>query len=166
MTPHVAIAVYGAVILAVAFALHLYGWTSLTIFGDAGTLAAFGFLLAYFTITVAAPVYLRRLGELRPRDLLVAVAGFACLLVPTVGSFYPAPPAPINLFPYIFLGYMLVGAGWLAVISRRQPGTLRAIERALEESLEASAHELALDEESHRHHAPERVPQVSPAPAN
>jgi len=166
MTPHVAIAVYGVIILAVAFILHACNWTALTIFDDAGTLAAFGFLLAYFTITVAAPVYLRRLGELRTRHVLVALAGFACLLVPTVGSFYPAPPWPINLFPYIFLGYMLVGGAWLLVISRRQPGTLLAIERALERTLGASAHEIALDEEQHRHHGHERGPQVSPAPAS
>jgi amino acid transporter len=167
MTPHVAIAVYGVIILGVAFILHACGWTALTIFDDAGTLAAFGFLLAYFTITVAAPVYLRRLGELRRRHMLVAAAGFTCLLVPTIGSFYPSPPWPINLFPYIFLGYMLVGGGWLLVTSHRQPGTLLAIEQALERTLEDSAHEIAFDEEpQHRHHAPDRGPQISPAPAS
>jgi amino acid transporter len=165
MTPHVAIAVYGSVILAVAVILNAFGWSSLTIFDDAGTLAAFGFLLAYFTISVAAPVYLRRLGELRSRNVLVAAAAFACLLVPTVGSFYPAPPWPINLFPYIFLGYMLVGGGWLLLVSRRQPGTLMAIERALERTLERSAHEIALSEEEHRYHSPELGHQVRPAPA-
>ena len=40
---------------------------------------------------------------------MVAVLAFVCLMVPLVGSFYPAPAYPINLFPYIFLGFMLLG---------------------------------------------------------
>jgi amino acid transporter len=141
MTPHMALAAYGAVILTVAVVLHLAaGWNMLTEFGDAGTLAAFGFLLAYFLIAIASPFYLKKLGELRRRNVVIAVLGFACLLVPTVGSFYPAPPSPINLFPYIFLGYMVIGGGWLFLLSRRQPGTLGAIEASLERALEASVH--------------------------
>jgi hypothetical protein len=50
------------------------------------------------------------------------------LLVPTVGSFYPLPAYPVYLFPYIFLAYMVVGAGWLFVASRRPRGILREIE--------------------------------------
>jgi amino acid transporter len=153
MTPHVAIAVYGSVILCIAIVLHAFGTSPLTIFGDAGTLAAFGFLLAYFMITVAAPVYLRKIGELLSRNVLVAVAAFACLMVPTIGSFYPAPPWPINLFPYLFLAYMLVGGGWLFAVNRMQPGTLVAIQNGLESSLEASARDTALSEEQHHHGA-------------
>jgi amino acid transporter len=166
MTPHVAIAVYGRIILAVAVVLHAFGTSPLTIFGDAGTLAAFGFLLAYFMITIAAPVYLRRLGELLSRHVLVALAAFACLLVPTIGSFYPTPPSPINLFPYIFLAYMLVGAGWLFAVNRRQPGTLLAIQSGLERTLDEAAHEIALSEEQQHHlHLPELGSQVTPVPA-
>jgi amino acid transporter len=167
MTPHFAIGVYGTVILTVAIVLHAFGASPLTIFGDAGTLAAFGFLLAYFMITFAAPFYLRKLGELLPRNVLVALAAFALLLVPTIGSFYPAPPWPVNLFPYLFLAYMLAGGGWLYVLNRRQPGTLLAIQRGLEESLDASAHEIALSEEHYRHHpTTERVGHISPVPAS
>ncbi|MDQ6774758.1 MAG: hypothetical protein M3071_00745, partial [Actinomycetota bacterium] len=44
MTPHMALAAYRAVILTVAIVLYATGWNALTLFGDAGTLAAFGFL--------------------------------------------------------------------------------------------------------------------------
>ena len=143
MTPHMALAAYGAVIMTVAIVLYAQGWNALTLFGDAGTLAAFGFLLAYFMIAIAAPFYLKKLGELRPRHVVIAALGFACLLVPTVGSFYPAPPSPINLFPYIFLGYMLIGGAWLFVLNRRRAGTLADIERSLELALAASVHAAA-----------------------
>jgi amino acid transporter len=140
LTPHMALAAYGSVILTVAIVLYATGWNSLTLFGDAGTLAAFGFLTAYFLIAVASPIYLKKLGELRTRNVVIAVLGFACLLVPLVGSFYPAPPYPINLFPYIFVGYAAVGGGWLFLLNRRQPGTLGAIEASLEQALEDSVH--------------------------
>jgi hypothetical protein len=38
----------------------------------------------------------------------------------------------VYLFPYIFLAYMVVGAGWLFVASRRRRGILREIETDLE----------------------------------
>ncbi len=63
--------------------------------------------------------------------VLAVVACFACWC-PTIGSFYPLPPYPVRIFPYIFLAWMLVGAGWLYVVSRRQPGILPAIEADLE----------------------------------
>jgi amino acid transporter len=165
MTPHVALASYGAVILVIALVLHATGTGPLTIFGDAGTLAAFGFLFAYFMITVAAPFYLRKLGEIRARHVLIAVLAFVCLMVPTVGSFYPAPAWPINLFPYIFLGYMLVGGARLYWMHRAQPAALTGIQTDLERALEASAHEIALSEEERRQrlHAPAHGLHPSPA---
>ncbi len=174
MTPHVALATYGVLILVVAIVFNATGTSPLTIFGDAGTLAAFGFLFAYYMISVAAPFYLRKIGELRRRHIAVAVAACVCLLVPTIGSFYPAPPSPINLFPYIFLGYMLLGGAQLYRMHRTQPAALPAIQRDLERALAASAHDIAVSEEEHEHHLPHpHVPstplahpqQPAPAPA-
>jgi amino acid transporter len=135
-TPHVAITVFTVIAFAIPTAMQ-YFTNPLTTFGDAGTLAAFGFLLAYFMISLAAPVYLRKRGELARRNIVVCVAAFACLLVPTVGSFYPVPAAPVSYFPYYFLGYMLVGIGWLALVSRRKPGVLAEIETDLEDTVDA-----------------------------
>jgi len=92
-------------------------------------MAAFGFLSAYFLITIAAPFYLRKLGELKHRNVAVAIAAFLCLLVPTVGSFYPAPPYPVNLFPYLFLAFMLLGGARLYQMHRAEPQALPAIQR-------------------------------------
>ncbi len=149
MTPHVALASYGAVILVVAGIFDLTGTSPGTLFGDAGTMAAFGFLSAYFLITLAAPFYLRKLGELKARNIAIAVVAFLCLLVPTVGSFYPVPPYPVNLFPYIFLAFMLLGGARLYHMHRMQPEILPTIQRGLELALAASAHEIAVSEELH-----------------
>jgi amino acid transporter len=139
LTPHTAIGAYYAVLLVFAFFLHAVGTSPLTMFNDAGTLAATGFLLAYFMITIAAPFYLRKLGELRPVHIALAAGGCICLMVPLVGLFYPSPPWPVNVFPELFVIYMLGGGAWLYVLNRRAPGTLTAIEASLEASLEESA---------------------------
>ena len=134
-TPHVAVTGYILLIFLVPVVLTAFGNDPLTVFNDAGSLAAYGFLLAYFLISAAAPAYLRRLGELRGRDIAVAVAAFLCLLVPTVGSFYPVPAYPADIFPYMFLGYLALGAAWLYLLRHRRSGVLGEIGAALELSL-------------------------------
>ena len=139
-TPHVAVTVYIAMIFMLPAFLMIFT-NPLTAFGDAGTLAAFGFLVAYYLITVAAPVYLKKIGELRPRNVILSCIAVVCLMVPTVGSFYPMPAWPVNLFPYIYLGWMAVGAGWLFIVNRRRPGILGDIETDLERAPELMAEE-------------------------
>ena len=63
-TPHVAITVLHPRHPRHPVVLEIFT-NPLTTFGDAGTLAAFGFLTAYFLISVAAPVYLKKIGELQ-----------------------------------------------------------------------------------------------------
>jgi hypothetical protein len=87
-------------------------------FGDAGTFGAFGFLGAYVFVSIAAPMYLRKIGELRARDTANAVLALVCLLVPAVGSVYPVPAPPVNSFPYIFAAYFVIGLAFF--IARRK----------------------------------------------
>jgi hypothetical protein len=97
-------------------------------------------------------MYLKKIGELKRRHVVMAVVSVLCLLVPTIGSFYPLPPYPVRLFPYIFASWMLVGVVWLYVVSRRQPGILAAIEADLERAPELG-------------HGIIEIPEVSPEPA-
>ncbi len=151
-TPHVAVTLYITMIFALPTFLMIFT-NPLTAFGDAGTLAAFGFLVAYYLITVAAPVYLKKIGELSPRNVVLACVALLCLLVPTIGSFYPQPPYPVKLFPYIYLGWMAVGAGWLFIVNRRQPGILKEIETDLERAPELIGEDGV------------ELPEVAPQPA-
>jgi len=130
-TPHVAITLYILAILIIPTILEIFTNPNTT-FGDAGTLAAFGFLTAYFLISVAAPVYLKKRGELRGHHVVVAVVACVLLMVPLIGSFVPVPPYPVDIFPYIFLAYMVAGSAWLYAANRRRPGVLTGIEADLE----------------------------------
>ena len=138
LTPHTCIALYYGLLIVEVFVWHGLGGSVLTMFNDAGTLAATGFLFSYFMTVVAAPVYLRKLGELKSSNIAVAVVGFLLLLVPAVGLFYPLPASPVDFFPAIFGAYMLTGGTWLFLLNRRNPGTLGEIETSLEAALQAS----------------------------
>ena len=138
-TPHIAIAVYTIIVFAIPAIMTAFT-DPLTTFGDAGTLAAFGFLTAYYLISVAAPMYLRRLGELTGKNIAVMVAALLCLLVPLIGSFYPLPPVPVRYFPYYFLAYMLVGVAWLTIVNRRDRTVITAMEADLEATVDTHYH--------------------------
>ena len=136
-TPHIAISCYILLILAVPCVLEIFT-NPLTTFGDGGTLAAFGFLTAYWMITIAAPVYLKKIGELKPWNVVITVIAGLALAVPTIGSFVPVPPYPIRVFPYIFLAWMLIGGSWLIIHSHRKPSMFADMEADLESTMAAS----------------------------
>jgi amino acid transporter len=120
-TPHIAITIYALLeFLIPCFILSFKGLAPTDVFNDAGTFGAFGFLGAYIFVSVAAPMHLKKIGELRPRDIFYSVAALVCLLVPAIGSVYPVPSPPVNTFVYVFLLYFLVG---LAVFVARRSRT-------------------------------------------
>ncbi|HTY93112.1 MAG TPA: APC family permease [Steroidobacteraceae bacterium] len=120
-TPHVGVAIMAALAFIVPTVSTIGGVATLDLFGDVGTCAAFGFVVAYFLITVAAPVYLRRVGALKTPHLIGCAASLALLIVPAVGSVYPVPPAPVKYFPYAFLVYLVIGLGWILTAYGRKP---------------------------------------------
>jgi hypothetical protein len=73
-TPHVAVTLMAVIAFIVPAILFVAHNVPPDIFNRVGTLAAFGFLVPYFLITIAAPVFLSRLGQLRRRDVGYCVA--------------------------------------------------------------------------------------------
>ena len=126
-TPHMALGVVAALMFLVVAAGRLSGMEVLDEFNDAGTMGAFGFLGAYFLVTLAAPGFLRKRGKLKPRDIAICVAAILLMLIPAVGSVYPVPPAPLNYFPYIFGAYILVGFIRMTLLHRQKPDRIEAI---------------------------------------
>jgi amino acid transporter len=109
-TPHVALAAMTIIMFAVVvFCKFIVKWEVLDIFNNAGTLGAFGFLGAYFLVSIAAPMYLKKRNELKAKHIAFCVAAVVLMIIPAVGSVYPVPAAPANYFPYIFIAYLLCG---------------------------------------------------------
>ena len=120
-TPHVAVSVVAGLALVVSVAATAGGISLLDAFSDAGTLAAFGFLVTYVLICVAAPSFLARRNELAPIHKALCAVSLILLVIPAVGSVYPVPPAPVRFFPYAFLIYLAVGM--VLVLRRRKSST-------------------------------------------
>ncbi|MDD2877698.1 MAG: APC family permease [Acidiphilium sp.] len=124
-TPHVAVLVSAGIIMAITLATMPLGY--LNAFGYTGTIATFGFLVVYFTICIVAPMDLKKAGLMKPRHVLVGIAGVALMTFVIFGSVYPVPAYPYNILPYLFLGYMVFGALWFAMLRARSPQILQSI---------------------------------------
>lgn len=141
LTPHVAITSFAAIqfLIPTTFILLSYaavgGWqmAPFDAFNDAGLFGAMGFCGAYVLISLATPFYLKKIGELKPYNIAVAVIALALLAVPIVGTVYPVPAAPLNYFPYIFLAYVVAGVILVSVRSRSH-SEIESIRKVIEQS--------------------------------
>ena len=129
-TPHIAVSIMVLLAVIVPLIATMNKLSTLDLFNYAGTCAAFGFMVPYCLITLAAPVYLKSLGQLRRGDLIGCAASLILLAIPAVGSIYPAPPAPVMYFPYIFLCYLALGSAWV-IAFKRKPSALLSIREEL-----------------------------------
>jgi len=131
-TPHVALTMAALITFFIPASVLMFGVKVLDAYGYFGTIAAYGFLLAYILISIAAPIYLYRERKLRPGDLVISVLAVLFMIVPIVGSVYPVPAFPSNVLPYLFLMYMAVGAAWFLMVRLHSPEIIEDIERDIE----------------------------------
>jgi amino acid transporter len=129
-TPHCAIVFCGVLLAAISVALTPIGL--LDAYGCSGTFASFGFVAVYLAICIVAPMDLRRSREMKVRHLLVGAIGTALMLFVIFGSLYPVPAYPYNTLPFLFFGYMALGAVWFAVLKSKSPQTLASIQHDME----------------------------------
>lgn len=138
-TPHVAVSISAVVVLVLSLPLTLGGIGFLDAFSYLGSVATFGFLVSYILVSVAAPVFLKGRGELKPQHVVASVASIALLSVPLVGVLYPVPEFPLNVLPWIFLALIGLGVGWFLIVRWKTPAVLEQIEKDLEGATPAAA---------------------------
>jgi amino acid transporter len=99
-------AVLPVVVLAArgASGLDVYGWL--------GSLATYGFIVAYALVCVALPRYLRDHGVYRPGAQIIPWLAGAAMLLALLGNLYPMPEGPYGKLPYIYLAYLIAGLLW------------------------------------------------------
>ena len=143
LTPHVALKVFAIIQFLIPSVFMLLSYAGCDVhdgisvpydaFNSAGLFGAMGFSSAYVLISLATPFYLKKIGELRAWHIAMCVIAELLLIVPIVGLVWPMPPFPLNVQPYIFRAYMLVGV-YLVMSRSRSIEEFDGIRKVLEES--------------------------------
>jgi amino acid transporter len=111
-TPSRAVIVTGiAAVLPVAI-LAARGADGLDVYGWMGSLATYGFIVAYALVCSVLPRYLRKHNAFRPGAQVIPWLAFGAMLLALVGNLYPVPEGPYGKLPYIYLAYLAAGLAW------------------------------------------------------
>lgn len=122
--PHVAIAVVLPVVVVVPVTLLAAGLPPAQVLADLLTLATVGYLVAYLLVCLAAPLFLRRIGELTPAPVVVTAVLVPVLVVVLVAFVVSAWGGVV---PVAIAVLVAAGSGWLAWLRRRRPAQLAEI---------------------------------------
>jgi len=109
-TPHYAVITISTVGAILAGVFFLSQCSLLDVVGWLGSLATFGFLVAYGTVSVAAPIYLKRHNELTVPAVAISLITTIILATVFFGTMFPAPEGVYRWLPYLFLAYLIAGA--------------------------------------------------------
>jgi amino acid transporter len=132
-TPGLSVTICAAISLFIGFfCMAFWGMGPTDILNDVSTMATYGFLVGFVLISLAAPVYLKKIGKLTPSAIVISALAMIFMVAPIVGSFYPLPDPPIRYYPYIFMGYLAVGVIWLFILWMTNAGVIQKIEADLE----------------------------------
>jgi amino acid transporter len=129
-TPHVAV-IFSAILVLVLYLL-LLPQGLLNGFGLTGTIATYAFVVVYLGVCLSAPVDLYRAGVMKIQHVIYGVVGAGLMAFVIYGSVVPYPAYPYNLLPPIFLGFIIIGAVWFAVLKSKSPEILRLIAEDME----------------------------------
>lgn len=139
-TPHVAVTLCSLLMFLIPGLLSVCNIPIFASMGYLGAIASYGFLTVYVLISVAAPIYLHKINQLRSPDVVFSALGVGFMSLPVLGSvgipgstLFPVPDAPYNLFPYLFLLYLAVTCGWFVIQRIRSPRLVGVMERSIDE---------------------------------
>jgi amino acid transporter len=117
-TPHRAIEITGVVAVLPVVILAARGDSGLDVYGWLGSLATYGFIIAYGLVSIALPRYLRDHGFHHPAARVIPYLALLAMILLLAGNLYPVPEGPYGKLPLIYLAYLSLALVWFAVRSR------------------------------------------------
>jgi amino acid transporter len=121
-TPGLAILVTGAAAVLPVAILAARGASGLDVYGWMGSLATYGFIVAYALVSIALPRYLKEHGAYRPGARIIPWLASTAMLLALAGNLYPVPEGPYGKLPYIYLAYLTAGMLWFFLrVRNRNP---------------------------------------------
>jgi amino acid transporter len=125
-TPGRAVVITGVAAVAPVAVLAARGASGLDVYGWLGSLATYGFIVAYALVCVALPRYLRQHGAFNSGAQIVPRMAATAMLLALLGNLYPVPEGPYGKLPYIYLAYLIAGLGWFMLRARSKKIALAA----------------------------------------
>jgi hypothetical protein len=92
-------------------------------------------MLAYALVALAAPIYLRKIGENKPLAWVLGILGTGTMVfvfyvnwIPKLipNSIFPALVGTYDVLPQIFLAWTALGLVWYIIIKIRKPHVISA----------------------------------------
>ena len=117
-TPHRAIVITGIAAVLPVIILAVRGDDGLDVYGWLGSLATYGFIIAYGLVSIALPRYLRDRGIFHPATRVIPYLALLAMLLALAGNLYPVPEGPYGKLPLIYLAYLSLSLVWFALGSR------------------------------------------------
>ena len=131
-TPHIAVTLMALVAFVVPVLATFNHVATLDLFNYVGTCAAFGFLVPYVLITIAAPVYLKIAKSAETRQY-GRLRRFSCAARhPRRGLGLSSAAGTGNVFPVPLFAYLAVGIVWILTFYRRQPSRVGIVRQDLQ----------------------------------
>jgi amino acid transporter len=125
-TPGRAIVVTGIAAVTPVALLAVRGAGGLDIYGWLGSLATYGFIVAYGLVCLGLPKYLREHGVFRAGAHIIPWLAATAMVLALIGNLYPVPEGPYGKLPYIYLLYLAAGLGWFFWSARDQQTTAQS----------------------------------------
>jgi amino acid transporter len=119
-TPGRAVIVTGMATVVPVVILATHGAGGLDVYGWMGSLATYGFIVAYGLVCFALPRYLRGRGIAHSAAKLIPLLACIAMLLALAGNLYPVPEGPYGKLPYIYLVYLAAGLLWFLLHARHK----------------------------------------------
>jgi amino acid transporter len=138
-TPYIAITMCSFLTFFIPTVMALFNIKLFDSMGYLGAIASFGFVTVYILISIAAPIYLYNIGQLRQRDIVFSLIAIGFMFIPLLGSvgipgssMFPVPEAPYNIFPYLFIIYIAIACGWFIFQRIHSPKMVNKMVKAID----------------------------------
>jgi len=123
-TPNLAIVITGAAAVLPVVVLASRGASGLDVYGWMGSLATYGFIVAYALVSAALPRYLREHNDYRLGSQILPWLACGAMLLALAGNLYPIPEGPYGKLPYIYVAYLAAGLSWFFLRTRNRKPVL------------------------------------------
>jgi amino acid transporter len=133
--PGVAIWAVAVPMTAIPIAYIAAGSVDTVLTGVEGTLATYGFMLAYGLVALAAPIYLFKLNEGKVLAWVLGILGAVAMAfvfyvnwIPTAipNDIFPPLVGSFKALPYVFIAWTAIGLIWYFILKLTKPEVVRS----------------------------------------